>query len=248
MLINPAKIFVKNTGELEKILMEIQKRIISAVCCLCFITIVGNVLAEPKESDSFKFSMTVLTEVTDNRDSSADADNNVDVYLRPRISKTSSPDITRVEFSYAPSYRYRSNPSDIQNESELMQDVGMSIVHTPSPRVRLSLEERFNLTDDPAIHDDKVDRPDSTYILNRARGFAGYELDRRSSVDFEIKSTIKRYDESIVARTSDEDITGLNMTYWRELQKDVGLLVTGGRTVYNYDNYNELERDRKSVV
>ncbi len=227
---------------------RIQKWQVCFLACGFLVLITLNGLAQPKESDSFKFSMSVLTEVTDNRDSSADKESNIDVYLWPRISKESSPDVTKVKFYYAPSYRYRTNPAEIQNENELMQDVGISIDQNTTPRLNLRLYERFNKTDDPAIHDNRVDRPDSSYMLNRVEGGANYQLaDKVSSIDLSANNTLKQYDKSIVARTSDEDSTGGNATYWREVQEDMGFLLNAGLTQYNYENYTGFDRGLRTM-
>lgn len=195
------------------------------------------------EGDPVKLSITAAAEYTDNRDSSPAEEENTDLFLTPRIDAILHGERLMLDFYYMPSYRYRSDPSDIQNDTELHHDLGINLTHNVSPKVKLRANERFNITDDPAIVEEGTTlRRDSSYAMNRAELGMTVGVTRRGHIDVSGHHRIKMYDEGIVADESDEERLQAKGRLWNQLGPTLGIMVMGEYMVQDYDSARGLER------
>jgi hypothetical protein len=213
------------------------------LCVVALTTAVAS--AQQKGSDLLKFSASIYAEDTDNRDSLPAADSNFDVYIKPRMDvHLVGEHGSTLDFHYAPYYRYRSNPSTIQNQTELFHDLALSVQHLPDPATTLIFSEYFYRTEDPSIDTTGVMlRRDCSYMMNHIEVSGNRELsDRVSSLNLSGRSIIKRYDDSIVASESDEDNKGVCLTGWHELQRTLAVLGVVDVAEFNYDSSLGIER------
>jgi len=190
-------------------------------------------------------------EYTDNRDAweEADAEENFDFYVIPRVDWVSQGEQTMLDLYYAPSFRYRTDPSDVQNDTELQHSLGLQLGHEFSPRLVGRLHERFDYTDDPSLSEGgRTIRADRSYKLNRCDGSLETVLGRRTKLEVGGAHTIKRYDEAEVADTSDEDRLDGNLTLRHYLTKTLNLNLFGGYSLFGYDSPGNIERDFDSAI
>ena len=207
--------------------------------------------AQQKESDMLKFSGSIYGEQTDNRDSMPKGEKNFDTYIKPRmdIHLVSEDNSSTMDFHYAPYYRYRSNPSSIENDTELFHDLMLTLLHQSSPATALRASEYFYRTDDPAIDQSGVNlRRDCSYMLNYAEIGMNYKLsDKLTCVDLAARSTVKRFDDSVVAGESDENNMGVCLTAWRQVQRTLAALLVLDAAKYGYDSYLGIERGFQAI-
>jgi len=189
----------------------IRKTAVVAICCVIVSAISARLLAQDsgdKESKGpVRMSVRTYGEYTDNRDSTADGDSTFDFYIQPRLDVESSwaGKDGRMVFYYMPSYRWRSDPSSLQNENEWFHDVGVDVNHNAGG-VGLRLNELFNYTDDPAVQEGgRTLRSDASFIYNRVAAGALMDFGRVALADLYGQHSIKRYDKKEVADESDED-------------------------------------------
>jgi len=218
---------------------------------LCGLLVMASVaLAQQKEGDVMKFSATIYGEGTDNRDSKANPDSNFDAYLMPRvdINLHGERDAT-LDFHYAPYYRFRSNPSEIQNKTELFHDLGLSTVYQSSQVLEFRFQDNFYKTDDPAIDKKGVTlRRDSSYMMNYITGGGNYQLSNgRTRVDLSARDTTKRYTDTLVAVESDEDSIGVCFTGWHQAQRTLALLGVLDYAQFAYDSSKGIERGFNAI-
>jgi hypothetical protein len=206
--------------------------------------------AQEKESDILKFSGSLYGESTDNRDSTPTPESNFDLYVKPRMDvHLVSEHGSTLDFHYAPYYRYRSNPSSIENQTELFHDLGLSVQNQPNPVTTLQLNEYFYRTEDPSVDANGVElRSDCSYIMNHIDASANYELsDRITSVNLAGRSTVKRYDDTTVAQESDEDNSGVTLTGWHQIQRTLALMGVLDVAEYGYDSSLGIDRDFNAI-
>jgi hypothetical protein len=207
--------------------------------------------AQQKDSDLLKFSGTIYGEQTDNRDGTAKGEKNFDTYIKPRmdIHLLSEDGATTMDMHYAPYYRYRTNPSPIENDTELFHDLMLTLLHQSSPATSLRASEYFYRTDDPSIDVSGVNlRRDCSYMLNYAEVGMNYKLsDRLTCVDLAGRSTVKRYDDSVVAGESDENNMGVCLTAWRQVQRTLAALAVVDVAKYKYDSFLGIERGFNAI-
>ena len=197
-----------------------------------------------------RFSLNVLGQMTDNRDSVTNGEEeNVDLYVRPRLDFVYEGEGSRLDLSYMPAYRYRSEPGDNQDESTWQHDLGLKGAREISPRTRLRIDDQFALTDDPAIEEGGITvRGDQSYIRNTLQGGMNYDLLKYSNLDLIVLSRIKQYDENDVALRSDEDELTVKADVRHQINQTLRALVTGSYSAFGYDSAARLERDFTSLV
>jgi hypothetical protein len=134
---------------------------------------------------------------------------------------------------YAPTIKYRTNPSDAQNDYEFYHDVALDGRYQVDPRWTLRGSERFNYTDDPSVENFGQEiRQDASFILNRLEGGVNYELSRRSYLDLLGRWRIKQYEEDVYADESDEDALAGDFTWLYQIQRDLaGVVIAGAENV-----------------
>jgi hypothetical protein len=148
-------------------------------------------------------------------------------------------------FYYVPSYRYRTEPSDIQNESELQHDLGLVGKATVVPdRFQMRASERFNLTDDPEVVEGGTTlRRDSSFMLNRAELGGLLMFDTRTQLDLRGQHSIKMYDEKSVADENDETSMDGRLLLYREMVSGkLGVMLTGEYQTFDYESSRDLDR------
>lgn len=217
---------------------------------------VGSVLAfnlstyaQSKDSDTFHFSLGAGAEMTDNRDSVADdqAENNTDVFVSPRVEADLFGDTSVIKFHYQPQYRWRNNPSDIQNDSELYHDLGIDL-RTKGPVTDLRLVDQFNITDDPAIESSGATlRRDSSFTMNQLELGMNHDLSDRTTLDLEGNSMIKSYDDAQRANESDEDHLGVTATLFHKLSPETAVAGVIDGSSYGYQNSDDYNRDFDTI-
>jgi len=194
-----------------------------------------NVVLAEGES-SVKFSLDAKAEYTDNRDSTAEKDSNTDYYLKPRINLQAKGERMTLDAYYAPSYRYRTDPNPVQNEDELLQDLGIKIDGKITPRFGFDMSEWFTYTDDPAIKEGGTRvRPNATYYLNKLELGVSSAPEPLTTVDVRGTHVIKRYKEDEVAKESDEDRLAGSITLIHQISPTMGFVVFGGYADYGYE-------------
>ena len=207
--------------------------------------------AQSKESDPLWFSIRLWGETTDNRDSVGDDDkeDNVDAAVQPKIGVRLSGESSDIKLSYAPAYRYRSDPSPIQNEEEWHHDLDLLLGFQATPTLRLSVDERFNYTDDPSLEMfGSTLRRDSSYNMNRLTLSANAGLGERHSVTLRGHHMVKRYDDDVVGDESDEDRIEAGAGLRRQITRTVGVEFDVDWMDFDSENSLGLERGFQSIM
>ena len=211
----------------------------------------GNVMAQNENvAGPFDFDLTVRGAYTDNRDSAPDGleEDNIDVFVTPRVHALHENETTLVDFFYAPSWRWRDEPSVIQNENEWQHALGLNLDHQFSDRFEAKVRENLNFTDDPSVEvNGSTLRRDSSFLLNRA-GLSGiYRFDRRNSIEASGQYDVKRYDNSDVADQSDEDRASAALNYWRQISPQNAVFAEARGAMYQYSSVADVNRDFDAV-
>lgn len=153
--------------------------------------------------------------VTDNRDSAEDGfeESNVDLFIGGRFQFLMDWESALLDLYYAPRFRYRTDPSVIQNDSEWQHELNVIGQISPLSRLTLRAQERFNFTDDPSVDEAGATlRRDSSYLMNRVDVLAALDVTQTLETSLDVAHMLKRYDDDDVAARSDEDriTVGLN--------------------------------------
>jgi len=193
----------------------------------------------------FRFSAELRGVFTDNRDATElEKESTFDFYVIPRLSIGINSERGMLDFQYAPAFRYRTNPSDIQNSSELLHSLKLHGDLKATPEIRLRLREDFDYSDDSSVEKDGVTvRENRTYILNQVEGGFNWRFVRWSDVDIYARNMIKRYDRAEVAEDSDRDSTEAGIAVWRQVARNLGLQLIGRMTSYGYQTSANIDRD-----
>ncbi len=221
--------------------------------CVCVMVVLavsaGQLTAEESQGDRVRLSINARADFTDNRDAwEADEESNTDVYIRPRVDVLFESESTLFDLFYAPALRYRTNPSDIQNDMEVQHDLGATIKHRPSRRTALRLEEKLDITDDSEVTEGgRTFRGDQSYIANKLRLGVDHMVTRKTEVEVYAQNRIKRYDEDNMAERWDEDRTDAGVELIRHLGNNARVSAEGRYSTYGYEN-NGIVRDFDSVL
>ena len=217
-------------------------RMILVFFCVC---LVGNVAtAQSRVGDPLRFSLSTSAAYTDNRDSAVDAESNTDFYLKPKLSGSANWRRGSLVFYYEPSFRYRTDPSAVQNDDELQHDVSLTLEHSLAPRLTFNVQNRFVQTDDPAIQENgSTLRRDSSYIINWAGIGGKVGIGKHTGLNVQVEHMIKRYDEVAVASESDEDNLNATLTLRRQISKTFDLFMDVKSTIFEYEHTDEIDRD-----
>jgi hypothetical protein len=226
--------------------------------CHAFITastltlfIAGGVLAQADAPGKpIRFSVGVVAESSDNRDATEfDKQDNVDYFLRPRLDLYLGDPNSLLDFYYAPALRYRTEPGDMQDETDFQHHLGVDLRRGVSERLRLRLNDYLSVTDDPQIEENgSVVRGDQSYVANTVEAGLNYDLFRYSNLDLQVRNRIRRFDEEAVAALSDEDETSVRIQHRRSLTPTLRTLLTGEYRMYSFEETPLYTRDFDSVV
>ena len=206
--------------------------------------------ADGKESDPIRFSVDLFGQYTDNRDSAEDGmeEETWDLYIKPRLDLIYHGQRSLVDFYYAPSYRYRTDPSPLQNDYELGHDLSLSAKFRPTRRMELRASDKFDYTDDPSIDEGgQTLRGDRSYMLNRVEAGLIHQVTPRSNVDVFGQYRAKRYDEQLAADESDEDLVQAGLRVWSQISKSVEVKAYASYATYGFEDLFSLERDFTSA-
>ncbi len=212
----------------------------------------GRPAAQAAEGRSpVDLKVTLRADYTDNRDSierdtpTLKKESNVDFYVIPRVDLYLDTARTLYDFHYAPAWRYRTDPSPIQNDNELLHDLGLRIDHHATDRTRLRVVEQLLYQDDPSVEDGGTGlvRGNRTYLQNRVELGLRHEFSRQLAADAMAAYRIKAYKDSEVADESDEDQLDAMFGLWRTVNPKLILHGRGGVAMYGFDSAIGLDRD-----
>jgi len=233
----------------ETVMRNTSRILVSALCGVILVS--SGFAQEEPDSTPFEFAVTVKGMTTDNRDSAPDGveDSNTDLFVTPRLDFVMESERTVLDLYYAPSYRYRSDPSDIQNEDEFFHELALSVKHQADTRLALRAKETYNYTDDPEVDRGGVTlRRDSSYSLNRVEAGLNYAIDRRTSVDVSGRHMVKSYDEDVAQEESDEDMLGGLVGLRRQVARTVAVSAFADYRTYDSESLENLDRGLDTVV
>lgn len=212
---------------------------------------VGGVFAQAGATGQpVRFSVGVVVESNDNRDATeVNKQDNVDIFLRPRLDLYLGDVSSLFDFYYAPALRYRTEPGENQDETDFQHHLGVNVRRAISDRLRLRVSDRLTVTDDPQIEESgNVVRGDQSYVANIVTAALNYDLFRYSNLDLQVHNRIRRFDDDAVAARSDEDETVVRIQHRRSLTPTLRTLLTGEYRMYSYADNLFYKRDFDSVV
>lgn len=203
--------------------------------------------AEESGGDRFRFSVNMRADYTDNRDTwEEDEESNTDIYLRPRMDVLFESERSLLDFFYAPSARYRTNPSDIQNDTELQHALGLAVRYRPSRRTIYRLNEDFRFSDDPEVtQGGRTFRGDQSYYYNSLRAGIDHMVTRKSEIELYGQSRLKRYDEDDMSQRWDEDQLDAGAQLIQHMSQNLRLTLSGRYSAFGYE---EDVRDFDSIL
>jgi hypothetical protein len=207
-----------------------------------------GVVSEAARSEAgspVRYGTILSVESTDNRDATeTDEQSNVDVFLSPYVEVVTDSGMTSWDFRYEPSLRYRSEPGDNQNDTELHHYLTLKLRHELGARSRVRLSNNFMQIEDPQIEEGgAIQRADRSYTLNTLRGALNYDLGRLSNIDIGMISQIRSYDDEAIATLSDKNELGGVIAYRRVMTELVNLLGHVAYTMYAYEDDGLRSRD-----
>lgn len=199
---------------------------------------------EQKSQLPLKISAELRGSYTDNRDSTPDKESTFDLSVTPRLAFWFSDERWTVELAYAPGLRYRSDPSDVQNEINVFHSVLGNVDLVATPEIRFRVREAFEYTDDPAVDKSGVTvREDRSYTRNVLEGGFNWRFARYTAFDIYGRNMIKTYQKDVPSNDSDRDSTEVGLSLWRQVSRTVGLQPVLRATMYGYDSQNDVNRD-----
>jgi hypothetical protein len=195
--------------------------------------------------DPVRLTVSTLAQASDNRDAvTEDETDNVDYYVRPKLELVYETESSRLDVHYIPSFRFRTEPGDNQDESTWQHDFGLTASRTVSSRLRLRLNSAVIVHDDPEIEEGGITmRGDQSYVRSVVK--AGFNVDvmKYSNLDISVANQIKSYDDEEIASRSDEENTKLALAHRHQMTTTLRSLLTGSYALYSYDSDADLERD-----
>jgi hypothetical protein len=202
-------------------------------------------MAEAVGGDPMEFSLSIGGSYTDNRDAVTDNEQeNFDLLVTPRIDLFADWERTILDFYYAPSYRYRSDPASTQDDSEFYHSGGVNLDHRVARRLKLKLEDKIHYSEDPAVEDGGTRiGQERLFLLNDAKATVITELSRQSHLEVYGANKTKRYDDDEFAELLDEDRTDVGGRLWHRLQRTRALFLDGRGSVFGYEQPNGVKRD-----
>ena len=199
---------------------------------------------EEAKRDPVNFSVGVRVEGTDNRDSSElREEDNFDIFVYPQIALFFTSDRATLDVFYRPSFRYRSDPSPLQNEDEIFHAFTVQVDHDATPNTKLRLDNVFTYTDDPSISEGAAVRRNASYIRNTIEAGVIHSFTPLTKADLSGLYEIKRYDENVIADESDEDEFGATLLLSCQMTPTAEARLQGNYRHYEQDSASGLMRD-----
>lgn len=215
----------------------------------------GLVIAQEEETvevvKPVKLSLMLRGDYTDNRDSLSedDEEDTFIFYVKPRIDVNLDWERAFLDLFYAPSWRYKTDPSDIQNEDEFHHDLGVAGERSLAPGLTVRASEKFDHTDDPSIDEGgALVRRDQSYILNRADVGLNYELSETWNIDLLVHHMLKDFEDDEAADDSDEDLTQGTALITNQVTPTFSVFGMGRYSVYGFEPAEGFERDFDSAM
>jgi len=200
---------------------------------------------EKMQQSPLRFSAEVRGAYTDNRDSTPVKESNFDTFLTPKVALGVDGQTYLIDAYYAPSLRYRSNPADNQNDSDLFHDLGVKLDLKPDSTLTFRVRENFNYSDDPAVDQNGVNvRENVSYYLNTIELGMKKRFSTYNEGDVYVRSMIKRYTEDTVAYDSDRDQLDVGGYLWRQIQPTLGVRAKASYSMYTYGSTKTEFADR----
>lgn len=209
-----------------------------------------NVMAQSKIDDPFQFSIVLSAETTDNRDSSAIKQSNVDYYIGPKFElKTKPGEASKLTLSYNPTYRHRTEPSLTQNDSELYHRANIDFRQKSSEIKETRVIDQFQYTDDPSVTQrGTLLRRDSSYIYNRLEIGVNQKVQSANSLDIFGVYSVKAYDQADVAEESDENNFALHAIYLKQHQRKSAIAFEFEVGGTGYEKISGVDRSFMTVL
>lgn len=201
--------------------------------------------AARQDGNPVRYGVELSIESTDNRDATeTDEQGNQDIFLSPYVEIVADSGVTIWDVRYVPSLRYRSDPGDNQNDTELHHLLTLKLHHVFSARSRARFSNRFQQIEDPQIEEGgAIQRADRSYMMNTLRGALNYDIGRLSNIDLVIHNQIRNYDDAAIATLSDKNEVGGLVAYRRVMTELVRALGHVGYTMYAYEDDGLRSRD-----
>ncbi len=201
------------------------------------------------------FSARTGVQGTDNRDGLDDnKENNFDFYFEPRVDyRFRDGERSVLDLAVLPMVKWHSNPREegdfggaAQNDTELFGTAIAELSHQLTPRLLLSLGDAITYNDDPEITSGGGNvRYSNNHIWNNAHAGLDYAVTEKLTSGLAGTYALKRYTDSVVADTEDEDIVDVSAN--SKYSMGSGYKVVGMVGGSQYEN-DDLNRDRGSTV
>jgi len=153
-------------------------------------------------------------EFSDNRDGvKNNKESNLDLFIEPRADyRFRDGDRTVLDLAVLPMVKWHSNPRDAsqgaaQNDAEIFGTAAAELSHQMTPRLLLSLGDAITYNDDPEVNNGGGNvRYSNNHIWNNAHANVDCEMTEKLTGSVGGNYSLKRYSDSTVAQTEDEDI------------------------------------------
>jgi len=151
---------------------------------------------------------------SDNRDGTKNnKESNLDLFIEPRADyRFRDGERTVLDLAVLPMVKWHSNPREVslgsgQNDTELFGTAVAELSHQMTPRLLLSIGDAITYNDDPEVGSGTQNvRSSNNHIWNTAHASADYAVSEQLTGGMGGNYALKRYSDSKVAQTEDEDI------------------------------------------
>lgn len=220
------------------------------VVVACVVSFIQSAVAATDDARPVKFSVGAEAEWTDNRDSDPDPneEDNLDIYLKPRVDLSFSNPGTELTGYYVLSFRDRSDPSKTQNDTLWEHDLEAKLRHAFTPRLRIRVQDKFDINDDPKVENGGNTRSDLSHIINRLTAGVSYDFLEQTSLDYTEVYRIKRYDKDEEAGVVDEDEISATLTVSHGFTEMLTALLLTKYSMYEFDDVAGLNRDFETIL
>ncbi|MEI8140712.1 MAG: outer membrane beta-barrel protein [bacterium] len=199
------------------------------------------------------FSTRVGGEFSDNRDGTEnDKESNFDFIIEPRADyRFRDGDRTVLDLAALPMLKWHSNPRDNsqgsgQNDTELFGTAIAELSHQLTPRLLLSIGDAITYNDDPSISSEGSNvRYSNNHIWNNAHANVDYVMTEQLTGGIGGNYALKRYSDSVVADTEDEDIFEGSANLKRTMGSGYKLIGTLGASKFKNSS---VDQQRGSTV
>jgi len=207
-------------------------------CAVCGALLGGTATAQEDPFGPLEFTLKLEAETSDNRDSAPDGfeEDNTDFYISPRIEALYDWERSFLDFYYEPTYRYRTDASRFQNDTEFYHDLNLHLRHELTPRLTVELREHYNYTDDPLVEEaGQTLRRDSSFSINRVSGTAILDVAPRLRASVSGYNRIKQYEEEAFD-ILDEESSGASLSFMQLLSRTLIAVAEVKYDMYEYES------------